>query len=133
MEPEQEQISAELKKSILEFMEDNTPPTGLQTLYLAVWSVLVIVLSVAINGVALKLCWDWFMVPMFALPSISVMGAIGISIVGKAFVGHKAQHTEHPKMIGYKKTLNHLAEEIKVDFGSAMGLVVISWIVSRFI
>ncbi len=45
-----------------------------------VWIILMIV-TLPLNGVALKLLWGWFMVPTFGLPVISLVQATGIALV----------------------------------------------------
>jgi len=39
------------------------------------------VVAYLIDGLALKLLWNWFMVPILGLPNLSLVQSIGISIV----------------------------------------------------
>lgn len=39
------------------------------------------VVAYLIDGLALKLLWNWFMVPILGLPVLSLVQSIGISIV----------------------------------------------------
>jgi hypothetical protein len=47
-----------------------------------------------LNGVALQLLWNWFMVPTLGLPAISLVQAIGIGIL-ISFLTH--QHIPREK------------------------------------
>lgn len=38
-------------------------------------------LSALINGYVLSMLWAWFMVPLFRLPSLSVVGAMGLALI----------------------------------------------------
>jgi len=48
---------------------------------LIVLFVVAIVASSAMNGWALSVMWGWFVIPVFGLPPLSVVAAIGISMV----------------------------------------------------
>ncbi len=56
--------------------------------------VLVIVLMVVIgslmNGWALSILWKWFVIPIFTLPSLSIIQAIGVSMVVGILTSHSS-------------------------------------------
>src|SRR4051812_14113008 len=53
----------------------------------------VIVLSTITNGWALKIMWDWFIVSVFHLPSLTVAQAIGVAYV-ISFTTKQESHTK---------------------------------------
>ncbi len=52
-----------------------------------------LVFSSIFNGYALSILWGWFMVPVFHLPQLSLVPAIGISMV----VGYLTQQSPEAK------------------------------------
>lgn len=46
------------------------------------WPALIALMTVSylLHGIALKLLWGWFMVPTFALPTLSLTQSIGIGM-----------------------------------------------------
>jgi hypothetical protein len=44
-------------------------------------AVLMAIISTVVNGWALSLLWAWFVVPIFELPDLSLMQAIGIAMI----------------------------------------------------
>lgn len=40
-----------------------------------------IIVAYLLDGLALKMLWGWFLVPVFGLPTISLTQAIGVGIV----------------------------------------------------
>ena len=49
-----------------------------------------------LNGWALKTLWAWFLVPLGA-PSLTMLGAIGISIVVAFLVNHPTREAKKPE------------------------------------
>lgn len=56
-------------------------------------AIVLITVSSLINGWTISVLWDWFIVPLFGLPSLSIPAAIGLAIV----VGYFALGSEHMK------------------------------------
>lgn len=50
-----------------------------------------IIASVVFDGYALSVLWEWFVVPVFHQPQLSVVSAIGIALVVNYFTIRQAQ------------------------------------------
>ncbi len=64
-----------------------------------VFFVAVVVLGSITNGFVLKSLWAWFIVPVFTLPVLSIVQAIGVAYVVRVLVQSKkygAEKTEKP-------------------------------------
>lgn len=48
-------------------------------------SLLVLPVSVALRGWVLMCFWKWFVVPVFHLPALGIMQAVGLSVAAMAF------------------------------------------------
>jgi Na+(H+)/acetate symporter ActP len=55
--------------------------TYLSCVGLVVMVVAIVLFSTIANGWVLSILWEWFIVPVFGLPSLSVPTAIGIAII----------------------------------------------------
>ena len=65
-------------------------------------AVLVMISLYLLNGVALMLLWEWFMVPTFGLPAISMMQAIGIGIIVSIMTMQHIPRNEDEKIEMFK-------------------------------
>jgi hypothetical protein len=131
-------MTAEMKAKIIEYLEEHSPPTAKQAMIALFWTAVVMLLVTVLNGVSLKLCWDWFMVTLFELPPIPIMGALGVSLVGRAFVGTRVtsqdiEKASSDKPVSYRRQMNLLAKLARDSFTNALGLVMAAFIISRFI
>lgn len=43
------------------------------------------------SGLTLSILWGWFVVPMFALPALTLLQAYGLALVLRAVQGYQAQ------------------------------------------
>ena len=55
---------------------------------------LIVVLGYMISGLVLSILWGWFMVPLFEVPEISILEAIGITLVVHLFMRRLATKTD---------------------------------------
>lgn len=46
---------------------------------LFLFGVLAVIASMLLNGYAFSVLWGWFIVPVFGVPALSVMQAVGIA------------------------------------------------------
>lgn len=49
----------------------------------------IIIIAAVMHGVALSVLWGWFITPTFDVPALTLVQAIGVSLVVGAFVGSK--------------------------------------------
>lgn len=59
-------------------MKDSDKIFGCLGMFLA--SILMMVIGTLMNGWALSILWKWFVIPIFGLPALSIIQAIGISM-----------------------------------------------------
>lgn len=48
---------------------------------LLLWAATIMTIIALFEGLALKLLWGWYMVPIFSLPALSLVQATGIAII----------------------------------------------------
>ncbi len=53
-----------------------------------------IVLSVVANAYALSVLWGWFVVPLFALPALSIPVAMGLSVIVNFMTSHSTTESK---------------------------------------
>jgi len=88
--------------------------------------VALIVLSVALNGFALSLLWDWFIVPVFGLPKLPVTSAIGLSLV----VGYLTHQLPNEDTRSFGKTM---AREVCLAVFKPSLALLFGWVLRWFI
>ena len=86
-------------------------------------------LSAIWRGFVLSILWDWFMVPYFALPPLSLALAIGIGLV-VTFMTNQRTGLEAEKPMEGNEKLVKLVTHMVVFPGSAL---LIGWIVTMFL
>jgi len=64
----------------------------------------VMVLASIFNGYALSVLWRWFVVPVFGLPELGIVSAIGISMVVH-FLTYQDMPEDKSKSFGEKLTM----------------------------
>ena len=84
-------------------------------LAVVVCAFLAITLGVVVKGWVLSVTWQWFVVPIFGLPALSVLQAISIMIVA-SLLTH--QSTQSSKNKDEQNTLGKIFEPFKQQFFS---------------
>jgi hypothetical protein len=82
-----------------------------------------VALSSILNGWALSILWEWFMVPVFALPSLTIPTAIGISLV-VSYLTHHYVDTD--------KDEENAAKVGMYAFLKPVVVLAIGWVVKQF-
>lgn len=108
-------------------MRDENWTTGLACVGLLISVPTVIVLSALVNGWALSVMWGWFVVPLFHLPAMSIVYAIGFSLVVGMFKPNTSSHDTR------KKDTRELVTAVIAEILSPVLVVGIGWIVKLFI
>lgn len=92
------------------------------------WAVALTVISSAMGGWALSTLWDWFIVPVFGVPVLSVVQAIGISLVVNYFLsGLKREENGEDE----SPTTKMIVLSAKAVFFPVL-YVAVGWIVLQF-
>lgn len=78
------------------------------------------IVSAILTGVTLKLLWGWFIVPIFGLPPLSIVGAIGIAVIA-GLMTHQYIHRDENAMTGLI-THNFVAPVFALVFGGIASL-----------
>jgi len=58
------------------------------------------ILSTAVNGWALMTLWGWFVIPVFGLPSLSIVQAIGVALVVSFLTKHTDTSVQQKRSTG---------------------------------
>ncbi len=71
----------------------------LRCMFLFMWAVLMLLLQ----GVVVNDLWAWFIIPLFGLPVIGVIGAIGLVLVVSATRGYTGlgERSQYPWWVSY--------------------------------
>lgn len=85
-------------------------------------------ISVIFNGYVLNLLWGWFVVPVFGLPHLSIVPAIGIAIV-ISYLTHQLPNIKEEKMELREKIARNTAIAIR----EPLLALFFGWIVHFFI
>jgi hypothetical protein len=107
-------------------MQVKSSHTGLALLGIILLIPLTIIISAILNGWALSILWEWFVVPIFNIQKISTLQAIGLSLI----VGYFTATTQSKKKDDEKKELvisNLITLSLKPLFAVFFG-----WIVVQF-
>jgi hypothetical protein len=101
---------------------------ALATLGIAVSFIVALVLGSIFNGYALSVLWGWFVVPVFHLPVLTVVPAIGIAMV----VGYLTHQTEPDVEEKERETGEKLLRLIALVFFRPAFALFFGWIVHQF-
>jgi hypothetical protein len=77
------------------------------------------------RGYVLSVIWGWLVVPMFALPPITVLGAIIISMMVGFLTYQHSTSPRDPEKTGWGHMLG-------ISFGYPAAVLFIAWIVKMF-
>lgn len=91
--------------------------------------VLVLALGSVLGGWALSIMWEWFIVPVFALPSLDIAQAIGLSCIVTILAPRQTQNNSGSK----KRTFEVIIETSAQAFLVPLLTVGFGWIVYQFI
>lgn len=110
--------------------KDTSPSTGDQlascvgVLNLVVMQ---IVVTAILNGWVLMIMWGWFIVPLFELPALRVVEAIGVSmVISMLTVKHEYKEDKH-------KTTEDRVSLVVAMLSYPVIVVLIGWIVHQFV
>ena len=101
---------------------------GLSCFGLVVLFVSSIVIASLMNGWALSVLWGWFVSPIFGVPNLSIMAAIGFSLVVGMLTQSPSSKDEHSDKSFGALIVNLLAVAV---FRPAF-VVFLGWIVLKF-
>lgn len=90
----------------------------------------ILVGGMVVNGWALSVLWDWFMVPAFGLPHLAVSYAIGISVV-IGLLTHQRQ--EQKKYENMDEAAKGLLEQGTYVVAKPLVAVLVGWIITWFL
>lgn len=93
--------------------------------------VVLIVVGTLMNGWALSTIWNWFMVPIFVLPSLTLWQAMGVSMVFELFTGTNRTKKKDSDTSG-KTYTGALVESLALVILVPLASVVAAWIVLQF-
>ncbi len=88
--------------------------------------VLVSVVGAIINGWALSTLWGWFIVPVFDLPILTIIQAIGISLILGYITSKEPKHSDD------RKSSDRIIESTAHTLATPLFSVGIGWIVLQF-
>lgn len=91
--------------------------------------VILLVVSVIMNGWALATIWNWFIPPIFGLTTLTLAKAIGVSMVAELFTGVKSKKSEDTKGKTYTEVL---FTALVIEIATPLLTVGIAWIVVQF-
>ena len=81
--------------------------SGKHILALTLVGAALFVLSPLVNGFVISMLWDWFLVPIFGLPMLPVVGAVGIALIARVIIEidytaatEKYKDLEFPELLG---------------------------------
>lgn len=93
--------------------------------------VVLIVGGTLMNGWALSTIWNWFMVPIFTLPALTLWQAMGVSMVFELFTGTNRAKKNSSDTSG-KTYTEVLVESLALVILVPLASVVVAWIVLQF-
>ena len=87
----------------------------------------VIVVSSIMNGLVLSILWSWFVTPVFDLPVLTIVQAIGIGLVVTMLTYHKSESKEG------KDTTELIAEIVSAAVFQPLFYLFFGWVVRMFL
>ena len=112
-------------------MKDDNITTGLACIGGVAIFLLIGVFGSIINGWVLSILWQWFVVPLFNLPHLSIPYAIGISLIVSVLKSSNLSHSK-PKNEEKKDTTTLLAETISIILFVPLFILFLGWVVTLF-
>lgn len=107
----------------------STDNSSTSTLFLGfIIALLMIPLTVALNGWALSILWSWFVVPIFGLPALSLASALGLSIV-VSFMTHQDVDCEQPD----RSMSATWSRVVAITVGRPLLALLMGWIILKFV
>jgi len=94
---------------------------------IAVFLPLVIIVGSIAGGWALSTLWGWFIVPVFNLPPLTIVQAIGVSIVVGTLKGSSSTNSDSKK-----KETSELISAIFVALLTPLFSVFLGWLLTLF-
>jgi hypothetical protein len=94
-------------------------------LVVAIFATAFVVFFVMLDGLALKLLWNWFAVPQFGVAPFSLAMAIGIACLIGVLRGKRRNESE--------KTEKQRNQEVIFAVSIPIAAIVIGWIAHHFI
>ena len=88
-----------------------------------------VILGYIVSGLVLSIMWDWFMVPTFEVPEISILEAIGITLIVDLLIRNVATRGSVDKE---SDTDKKLARSLGRAFLTPFIILLIGWIVLQF-
>ncbi len=89
------------------------------------WSILLAIVSTIINGWVISILWAWFVVPIFALPLLSIPQATGLGLLFNC--------TNHQTIKEPKDADTSLTEIVVTAILRPFLVLFIGWIVTWFL
>ncbi len=89
---------------------------------------LLIALSSIFNGYTLSILWEWFIVPVFGLPQLSVAPAIGIALV----IGYLTHQSNPDVEEKERETSEKVARVIATSIVRPLFVLLFGWVVHLF-
>jgi hypothetical protein len=84
-------------------------------------------LGYILNGFALTVMWGWFIVPVFELPALAIVPAIGLALVA-GFLTHQPMEQRTDQLIS-----DTLLDSLVFSVLRPLEFLFIGWIVSLFL
>lgn len=89
--------------------------------------VILMVFSAICNGYALSILWGWFVVPVFGLPQLTVVSAIGIAMIVSYLTREIDGEKNKDKGFGAKMLEGTIVAVLKPSFALLFGYIVHSF------
>ncbi len=90
---------------------------------IGLWILTVIISSVA-QGFTVAMLWQWFVVPVFGLPTISIVVALGLGLIFSVYKGVQKAPTKDSEEYGLQKWLTSLLGQLGgYDFVLLFGFI----------
>lgn len=102
--------------------------SGTEVFFGCVTAIVAVVVGCILNGLALELLWDWFVVSLFHLPYLSVAQAIGLALVIRVFHGVSTSEAKTNKTFGQS-----IVSLVVTSVGSPLMAIAFGWVVRIFL
>lgn len=99
--------------------------TSLITIMIGV--IIISIIGLALSGYALSILWEWFIVPIFNVPSLSAPIAIGIMLIVNYVIYH---HIEYKDYATLKEEVQNI---IVASVVKPIGAIIVGWVITLFL